>query len=57
MIDSGNVYDTEYSGGRLGVYCLSQEQIIWSQLEYTCGTQSVTINEQPPWMSYHINLL
>jgi syndecan 4 len=39
VVDSGNVYDTDYSGGRLGVYCLSQEQIIWSQLEYTCGTQ------------------
>nr|XP_033339765.1 cartilage oligomeric matrix protein-like [Megalopta genalis] len=36
MADSGNVYDSTLKGGRLGVYCFSQEKITWSNLLYTC---------------------
>ncbi|XP_076639889.1 thrombospondin [Colletes latitarsis] len=36
MADSGNVYDSTLKGGRLGVYCFSQEKITWSNLLYKC---------------------
>ncbi|XP_068200392.1 LOW QUALITY PROTEIN: uncharacterized protein [Palaemon carinicauda] len=34
--DSGNIYDSTLKGGRMGVYCFSQERIIWSQLATRC---------------------
>lgn len=37
VADSGNVYDTTLKGGRLGVFCFSQESIIWSDLVYRCN--------------------
>ncbi|XP_026843158.1 cartilage oligomeric matrix protein-like, partial [Drosophila persimilis] len=37
VIDSGNVYDSTLKGGRLGVFCFSQEMIIWSNLKYKCN--------------------
>ncbi|KAL8589105.1 hypothetical protein ACOMHN_017268 [Nucella lapillus] len=37
VADSGNVYDYELKGGRLGVFCFSQEMIIWSDLVYRCN--------------------
>ncbi|XP_052796018.1 cartilage oligomeric matrix protein-like [Mya arenaria] len=37
VADSGNVYDHELKGGRLGVFCFSQEMIIWSDLVYRCN--------------------
>jgi len=39
VIDSGDVYDNSSSslkGGRLGVYCDSQQEITWSNLKYRC---------------------
>ncbi|XP_043262172.1 cartilage oligomeric matrix protein [Colletes gigas] len=36
MADSRNVYDSTLKGGRLGVYCFSQEKITWSNLLYKC---------------------
>ncbi|XP_032681170.1 cartilage oligomeric matrix protein [Odontomachus brunneus] len=36
ITDSGNIYDSTYAGGRLGVYCFSQEMITWSDLLYKC---------------------
>jgi len=35
--DSGPVIDHTIKGGRLGVFCFSQEKIIWSNLEYKCN--------------------
>ncbi|XP_060555845.1 cartilage oligomeric matrix protein-like [Ruditapes philippinarum] len=37
VADSGNVYNNELLGGRLGVFCFSQEMIIWSDLVYRCN--------------------
>lgn len=37
VADSGNVYDSTLKGGRLGVFCFSQEMIIWSNLIYRCN--------------------
>uniref|UniRef100_A0A4W5MHR6 Thrombospondin 3b n=1 Tax=Hucho hucho TaxID=62062 RepID=A0A4W5MHR6_9TELE len=42
VADSGMVVDTLMRGGRLGVFCFSQEQIIWSNLGYRC-------NDRPMW--------
>ncbi|KAL1442215.1 hypothetical protein MTO96_007837 [Rhipicephalus appendiculatus] len=37
VADSGNIYDSALRGGRLGVFCFSQEAIIWSDLVYRCN--------------------
>ncbi|XP_055332011.1 cartilage oligomeric matrix protein-like isoform X2 [Paramacrobiotus metropolitanus] len=37
VADSGNIYDSTLRGGRLGVYCFSQESVIWSDLIYRCN--------------------
>ncbi|XP_023227944.1 cartilage oligomeric matrix protein-like [Centruroides sculpturatus] len=37
VADSGNIYDDTLKGGRLGVFCFSQETIIWSDLVYRCN--------------------
>lgn len=39
VVDSGDFFDDSpdsLQGGRLGVYCNSQEMIIWSALSYRC---------------------
>ena len=36
VADSVNVIDNTLKGGRLGVFCFSQEQLIWSDLSYNC---------------------
>ncbi|WP_411023842.1 hypothetical protein, partial [Salmonella sp. s51228] len=36
-IESGWIYDSNiYYGGKLGMYVFSQQQIIWTNLEYNC---------------------
>uniref|UniRef100_A0A667XZ69 Thrombospondin 4a n=1 Tax=Myripristis murdjan TaxID=586833 RepID=A0A667XZ69_9TELE len=37
VADSGVIIDTSMRGGRLGVFCFSQENIIWSNLKYRCN--------------------
>ncbi|KAG8126939.1 hypothetical protein E2320_022011 [Naja naja] len=37
VADTGIVLDTTMRGGRLGVFCFSQENIIWSNLRYRCN--------------------
>ncbi|XP_005091776.1 cartilage oligomeric matrix protein [Aplysia californica] len=37
VADTGNIYDNTLKGGRLGVFCFSQEMIIWSDLVYRCN--------------------
>jgi hypothetical protein len=37
VVDSGNIYDSTLSGGRLGMFCFSQEAIIWSNVLYKCN--------------------
>ena len=42
IADSGNLVDDgvdSLRGGRLGVYCDSQEGIIWSALSYSCSNE------------------
>lgn len=40
VADSGNIYDSTLKGGKLGVFCFSQEMIIWSDLVYRCNGKS-----------------
>jgi hypothetical protein len=42
VADSGNVFDSTLKGGRLGVFCFSQEMIIWSDLVYRCNGKSLS---------------
>ncbi|KYM95724.1 Thrombospondin-4 [Cyphomyrmex costatus] len=49
IIDSGNVFDSTLQGGKLGVYCFSQEMITWSDLLYKCtDTVPQTVWDQLP---------
>lgn len=41
VADTGVVLDTTMRGGRLGVFCFSQENIIWSNLRYRCNGEFV----------------
>lgn len=41
ITDSGNLFDSSFKGGRLGVMCFSQEMIIWSRLIYRCNGEYI----------------
>uniref|UniRef100_A0A8C8GSA2 TSP C-terminal domain-containing protein n=1 Tax=Oncorhynchus tshawytscha TaxID=74940 RepID=A0A8C8GSA2_ONCTS len=46
VADTGIIIDTTMRGGRLGVFCFSQENIIWANLRYRCNGEQHT-NDKP----------
>lgn len=36
IADSGELFDNELAGGRLGLYSFSQDGVFWSNLRYEC---------------------
>uniref|UniRef100_A0A673XQH6 Si:ch211-43f4.1 n=1 Tax=Salmo trutta TaxID=8032 RepID=A0A673XQH6_SALTR len=46
VADTGIIIDTTMRGGRLGVFCFSQENIIWANLRYRCNGEQHT-NDNP----------
>uniref|UniRef100_A0A7N6BRV5 Thrombospondin 4a n=1 Tax=Anabas testudineus TaxID=64144 RepID=A0A7N6BRV5_ANATE len=46
VADTGVIIDTSMRGGRLGVFCFSQENIIWSNLKYRCNGECLQIERR-----------
>ena len=36
LFDTGDIIDYGLAGGRVGIFCYSQEQEIWSNMSYQC---------------------
>merc|ERR1712013_770396 len=36
LFDTGSLNEAALAGGRVGVFCMSQEQVIWSSMSYKC---------------------
>lgn len=47
VADSNVVLDTAMRGGRLGVFCFSQENIIWANLRYRCNGELGASGQDP----------
>lgn len=47
VADTGVIIDTSMRGGRLGVFCFSQENIIWSNLKYRCNGERLRHTHTP----------
>lgn len=45
VADSNVVLDTTMRGGRLGVFCFSQENIIWANLRYRCNGKTTLLGK------------
>ena len=43
IIDSGEVNDKTYLGGRVGVLVFSQEKVIWSNVVYRCNGKTFLV--------------
>ncbi|KAF2368679.1 Thrombospondin/cartilage oligomeric matrix protein coiled-coil domain [Trinorchestia longiramus] len=58
VADSGNVFDNALKGGRLGVFCFSQEMIIWSDLVYRCNDQvpEAIYNQLSPELQRYVDI-
>lgn len=58
VADSGNIYDSTLKGGRLGVFCFSQEMIIWSDLVYRCNDNvpETIYRELPPRLQKEVHI-
>ncbi|XP_049787190.1 cartilage oligomeric matrix protein [Schistocerca cancellata] len=58
VADSGNIYDSSLKGGRLGVFCFSQEMIIWSDLVYRCNDNvpEAIYRELPPRLRQEVHV-
>ncbi|XP_077299488.1 cartilage oligomeric matrix protein-like [Arctopsyche grandis] len=58
VADSGNVYDSTFKGGRLGVFCFSQEMIIWSDLVYRCNENipETIYRDLPPRLQKEVSI-
>lgn len=47
VADTDVIIDTSMRGGRLGVFCFSQENIIWSNLKYRCNGEYFWVEGVP----------
>jgi len=58
VADTGNVFDDTLKGGRLGVFCFSQEMIIWSDLVYRCNNDvpEAVYAELPPHVQRNVHI-
>ncbi|XP_042882840.1 cartilage oligomeric matrix protein-like [Penaeus japonicus] len=37
LLDSGNIYDNQLTGGRFGPFCFNQKNVMWANLLYYCN--------------------
>ena len=44
LADSGDLYNTQITGGRLGMIVFGQQNVIWSGLDVRCSDRRVQIN-------------
>uniref|UniRef100_A0A673BH08 Cartilage oligomeric matrix protein n=1 Tax=Sphaeramia orbicularis TaxID=375764 RepID=A0A673BH08_9TELE len=51
VADTGVIIDATMRGGRLGVFCFSQENIIWANLRYRCNGTTTQTNTHRVHMS------
>nr|CAB3266941.1 trhombospondin Bi precursor [Phallusia mammillata] len=48
IADTGTILDNTVKGGRLGCFCFSQENVIWSNLQYRCNdTLPQDVHQEP----------